>query len=181
MKTHLTYKVLEIIKDGVLGTSDVIIAFLEAGYGASGRQMRRKLSEVRKRREDFTEFLEERQKFYNLLSRLKKDGFISKSDSKWFITRKGKDKLIKAQSTYSSEEDKTFKIVAFDIPETKSADRRWLRKALRDLGFKFLQKSLWIGKVIIPMRFIDELQEHKIINNVQIFEITKKGTLAELN
>lgn len=40
--------------------------------------------------------------------------------------------------------DRRWRIVTFDIPESKSKVRRVLRYKLRDLGFSQLQKNIWI-------------------------------------
>lgn len=42
--------------------------------------------------------------------------------------------------------DNKWRIVAFDIPETHSLIRNLFRRRLKELGFKQLQKSIWISK-----------------------------------
>ena len=42
--------------------------------------------------------------------------------------------------------DSKWRIVAFDIPETHSLTRNLFRRRLKELGFKLLQKSIWISK-----------------------------------
>lgn len=76
--------------------------------------------------------------------------------------------------------DKKLKIFAYDIPEREKQKRAWLREVLRLLGFRMLQKSLWIGKSKIPEGFLQDLRKKEIMDHVHIFEISKTGTLKEL-
>jgi len=113
-----------------------------------------------------------------------------KNNKKFFIiTKKGKGKLsfLKKQHkeslpevSYSSEENNKFIIFIFDIPEKEKRKRDWLREVLKKLGLKMIQKSVWIGKTKIPKEFLDDLFKLKIIDYVEIFEITKAGSLKNL-
>ena len=48
------------------------------------------------------------------------------------------------------------------------------------MNFRILQKSVWIGKVKIPKEFIDDLKELNMINYVEIFEISRGGSLRQV-
>ena len=69
------------------------------------------------------------------------------------------------------------KIVIFDIPEADRRKRFWLRSALKKLDFTMLQKSVWIGKTKLPQMFLDALRQEKLLSYVEIFEVSKKGSL----
>ena len=56
-------------------------------------------------------------------------------------------------------------------------ERNILRDILRMLGFNLIHKSVWIGKVKLPERFIADLQRLGILEYVEILEVTKSGTL----
>ena len=43
-----------------------------------------------------------------------------------------------------------------------------------------IHKSVWIGKEKIPQELIIDLEELKILNFVEIFEVTKQGTLKKV-
>jgi len=81
---------------------------------------------------------------------------------------------------YQKERGNKFIIVVFDIPEIQKRKRNWLRAALKNLDFKMVQKSVWFGRVKIPKEFLDHLCEMKLIDYVEIFEISKTGSLERL-
>src|SRR3990167_838001 len=71
-------------------------------------------------------------------------------------------------------------IVIFDIPERERRKRAWLRLALKNIGLKLIQRSVWMGKVKIPKEFLDDIRELHLVNFVEIFEITKSGSLNQV-
>lgn len=192
----ISLKMLEFIGDLVVGTGDLLAAFLSAGYGASYGKLQYELSRKqneRDRKSSEKEIQKElRQKYYNLIYKLKKSGLIEekiKKDKKFFVlTKKGKDRLPRLKKrekeklpeiSYPKQENNKFVVVIFDIPEVEKRKREWLRGALRSLGFKIIQKSVWVGKVKIPKEFLDDLFKLKLIDFVQIFEISKTGSLED--
>ena len=129
----------------------------------------------------------ELQRFYSLLNGLKHQGFIVKKNknknSLWAITSSGlnKLKLIKDKKTdYQTFADNKSKIIIYDIPESLKRHRAWLREALHNLGFKILQKSVWIGKNKIPENFLLDLRNKNLIDCVHVLEVTKTGSIKEL-
>ena len=182
--TRISASILEKIAEATLDTADLIVGMQLAGYGASGKMMRRKAEEFRDRREQFVADLKARQRFYNLLSKLKKEGLIMKNEKGWSLTKSGhnfRKKEFPIGKDYSKEDDNTFKIITFDIPERDRRKRIWLNDVLGKLYFNRLQKSVWIGKTRIPEKFLEDLNALKILHCVHILEITKKGTVAELS
>ena len=180
-----------------INTIDLFEVFLSVGYGASYGKFQYELS--KKQRERDQKSIERemknkaKQNYYNLIYQLKRGGLIEekeKNNKKFFIiTKKGKGKLsfLKKQRkeslpevSYSSEENNKFIIFIFDIPEKEKRKRDWLREVLKKLGLKMIQKSVWIGKTKIPKEFLDDLFKLKIIDYVEIFEITKAGSLKNL-
>lgn len=194
MKGSITLFLLEKIKDAALNSSDLLGAFLTAGYGASYKKLTydfvKRQSERGKR-----ELQEEiRQNYYKLIYKLKKEGLIEadlKNNQKiWNITSKGKKKLSALKDRKKNELSKNFYfkeasketngkfiIVAFDIPEKDKRKRNWLREVLKRLGLKMIQKSLWMGKIKLPKLFLDDLKKLNLVDFVEIFEISKTGTL----
>lgn len=129
----------------------------------------------------------ERQAFYALLTRLKDQGLVEKSAGQkgtlWKITTVGFSRLalLKEKKTfYDTENDGRLKIIAYDIPEKEKFKRDWLREALRMVGFRMLQKSLWVGKTKIPEEFLDDLRKKTILQYIHILEVSKTGTLREI-
>ena len=83
------------------------------------------------------------------------------------LTNKGKNQLAIERALNSDKWDGKFRVVIFDIPEKNRKVRDVLRRKLKEWGFKYLQKSLWVSKKDIadPMReFIKELGVEKWVN-----------------
>ena len=168
---------------------------LDASYGASPGKIARKIRESRKVKEKEIAEYRDRRNYATLLYRLKTQGFISEKvdDTKkgkfLTLTTKGSIKLGQLKNTkadslpatsYAKEISNNFVIITFDVPEESRRKRAWLRSALKNIGLSMLQKSVWIGKVKIPGEFIDDLAKLKLIDYVEILEITKTGSLKRL-
>ena len=196
-KGELTRKILGAIENLAIDTFDLLDAFLSAGYGASYSKLKYELSRREKARgRKSTESnvqRETRQRYYNFIYKLKRDGLVEekiRKDKKIFtITKKGREKLLLLRdqnrkklpkTPYSKEEGTKFIIVTFDVPEKERRKRDWLREALKNLGFKMIQKSVWLGKIKIPKIFLDDLVELKLIDFVEIFEVGRAGTLKHI-
>jgi hypothetical protein len=129
----------------------------------------------------------EYQRVSNLLARLQRRGLIEKKESKiWQLTERG---LLRLQnnatiSKYTPiskrcrKEDDHLKVVIFDVPEQHKKRREWLRFSLQNLGFKLLQKSVWIGKTKLPVDFFEQLQEFDLLPHVHIFAIQEAGSIG---
>ncbi len=197
MKGDKIIRILELLKESTLDGSSLLEAFLSAGYGASVGRIKYlagvKNSKRQKNRALFEEFVRERQRFHNLVSYLKSDGIISETitdDKKLYrIVEKGKKKLAALLaskqnyvplSQYPKIDGKTFTIITFDIPEKEKKKRNWFRATLLQLGYKTIQRSVLLGKTKIPQSLIDDLRRLKMIEYVEIFEITKTGSLRHL-
>ena len=71
-------------------------------------------------------------------------------------------------------------IVSFDVPEKEKRKRGWLRSTLKNLGFRMLQKSVWIGKVKIPEAYLEDLKRLRLLSYIEIFAISKRGTIRHI-
>ncbi len=167
----------------------LLAAVIESGYGASQKQIERKAEEIQNRSLNKTQrdsFHKKRASFYSLLYKLRREGFIDKKDGVWKITSSGraKYKIIKnhlPKRQHKKETDTTFKIIVFDIPEKYRRKRYWLRAQLAQLGFKMLQRSVWVGKAKLPQEFMEDLRDLRIIQYIEILAVTKSGTLHSLD
>jgi len=136
----------------------------------------------------------ERQRFYNLLNYLQKQGLVAKHKEKerrssfWVITRKGKEKLEELEERrnntlpkikYEIKKDDELKIITFDIPEKERRKRDWLRQNLLALNFSPLQKSVWVGYSKLPEEFLTELKELSLFPYIEIFTVNKSGTIGK--
>lgn len=114
--------------------------------------------------------------------------FKEQSDStfKIVLTEKGKKKVIILNNVESltikkpAFWDKKWRVVVFDIPESKRTARNALREKLRNLGFYPWQKSVFVHpySCLNEIEFLVEL--FQIRPYVRFFEATKVMNEAEL-
>src|SRR3989338_2781325 len=71
-------------------------------------------------------------------------------------------------------------IISYDLPTAFNRERNILRDILRMLGFEVIHKSVWVGKVKLPKKFIVKVGQMGILDFIEILEVTKNGTLKEL-
>ncbi len=184
MRSGIGRKIIEAASGTALTSAQLFVAIATAGYGASYGKIMSKLDEIQARGgqgvKKPAEFKRKRNSFYTTLYRMKRDGLIESKNGGWLATAKGK-KVISEGNVYQKEADSTVKIVIFDVPEGIASKRAWLRSALKNLGFKMLQKSVWVGKVKLPEHFIRELRSRNLIDYVEIFGVTKSGSLKNID
>src|SRR3989304_8945056 len=190
MRGELMKKILNVLKDITLSQVDLLEAIMASGYGASSGKINYTYKKIREERYiseiEYAEFLETKKKIQQYLYNLKKDGLIVKIDNnKVKISEKGKEKLASLDKIFDikklpKEISNILIIVTFDIPEDQRSDRDWFRSILRFLDFKMVHKSVWLGKVKIPKQLILEMGKRGILDFVEIFEISKSGTLLKL-
>lgn len=113
------------------------------------------------------------------LSRMKKKGWITKTEGEWKITQNGKkiwqekDRLGILESPFQKNSPRNT-ILAFDIPEQKRRERVWLRDQLKVFGYVMLQRSLWRGPGPLPKEFSLRTKKLQIATGIKIFSITSK-------
>jgi len=118
------------------------------------------------------------------LSRLKKNGLVSREGHFWNITEHGKKFLndhprlavVLRHKKRISAADHTKKnmIIAFDIPERYRKKRNWLRIELINLGFIKIQKSFWFGPAPLPEDFIQSLHALALLPYLKFFIAREK-------
>lgn len=92
-----------------------------------------------------------RKRFAFLVYRLKKQGYLRvlkiKDNSAVAITQRGLDKILRTEFKLMDKKlrkDNKWQMVLFDIPEDKRRSRDLFRNQLKCLGYKGLQKSIWV-------------------------------------
>jgi len=188
MRGEKRLRILNFLENAGYTIGDLFLIFT-LPYGTSigkGLKMVEKFYQERESREIDQE---ERLRFYDLLYHLRKEGLITSAKIKgkkiFQLTNKGKEKLEKLRlrksaSGYEIKTDNLLKIIIFDIPEKQRRMRAWLREALINLEFNMLQKSVWVGKTKIPEEFIHQLKKLNLLPFVEIFEISKTGSLKQI-
>jgi len=84
-----------------------------------------------------------------ILWRLEKKGLVSKSEKQYQLTALGSSVVKTLKSSREEPEwrwDGKWRIVMFDIPEKRREHRERLRRALTELEYEPIQKSVFIGK-----------------------------------
>lgn len=185
MRGDIIRKALSVIKETGISVVDLAAVILSERYGSSYSQLERAADKRRGARAANKAEADYRRACSVLIYKLKKDGLVTEKSKKIYLTGRGQSKLeiLKTKlpkKIYKAEIAASFTIVAYDIPEKKHRERRWLREALDNMNLRMLQRSVWIGKVTLPKVFLEDLKNLHLINCVEIFEITKIGTLREL-
>ncbi len=92
---------------------------------------------------------------YNTLYRLVTEGYLQEQNKSYSLTELGSQLIHKVNPT----KDGIWKIIIFDIPETKRGIRNILRSKLSSLGFKKWQNSIWISPYALAPGIEAELDE----------------------
>lgn len=120
--------------------------------------------------------------FCKLIYDLKQRGYLKalkiKNNSAIAITPKGIEKVFAVGLKLIDKKprkDGKWQMVLFDIPETKRKNRDLFRKSLKYLGYKNLQKSIWVCKNDIEEETKDLIKRHNVGQWVEILLVGKIG------
>ena len=166
---------------------------LVSGYGASIGKIDYEHKKLQKARSlDKVKNEDTAQKIKRLsifLSKIKRDGLLEEAgdntNKQFKITQKGKSKLLQLKNNlpekhYEKKIGGNVVIISFDIPERFRNKRNWFRDVIRNLGFEMIHQSVWLGKTKIPKELVENMGKLDILAYVQIFEISKSGTLKKI-
>ena len=120
-----------------------------------------------------------KKKVYDTLFRLTGQGLVDLASDRYSITE---DAAILIH-TIDKKRDGVWKIILFDIPETKRQVRNVLRSKLASLGFKKWQNSIWISPYIIAPEIeaeLNELAKHFFIRLMKTTEINVTADLEKM-
>lgn len=200
-------KVLEAIEETTYSVADFVEDFLASSksnysslryprmrsHKTLAESIRKGMQEKEKLKIIKLQEQKEKQRLYEVIYTMKKQGLIQKlangGDAILKITEKGISKKRKLEKlfdkriprvTYLSEKGSELIIVSFDIPESARFKRDWLRSVLKNLGLRMLQKSVWIGKIKIPEELISDLRRYNLLQFVEIFSVGKTGTIKHV-
>ena len=157
MRGDYLFSVLKSVGEGLDSFVVLSEAVLTAGYGATGKRIDYEVSKIKKQRTVSALERKRKQRLSSVLWKLKRDKLIEVNpETRAFsLTQEGKKFYSDLEKrfplchypspTYKTFRGKTVKIVLFDIKEKERSKRVWLCSVLRNLGYRMLQKSAWIG------------------------------------
>ena len=195
MKGENRLKVFELLENSILAIDEILFAF-SLPYGSSFHKIESSLRKYREKRglylRQMRQNKENQNRFKHFMYHLRKEGLVENigKDNGMFVklTSSGKKLLHKLrrrkeqslpESKYPIQEKDELKIIIFDIPEAEKRKRAWLRSVLRNLEFTMIQKSVWSGKTKLPQEFISQMHKLNLLSYVEIFTISKTGSLKK--
>lgn|SRR3989338_1320571 len=187
-KGEILYKILDAVEDTGIFTANSMLSILYAGYGASMGKLNYEFEKLEKKSDEYKYKRDQKRQVQIYLSKLKNDGLILRNTGGLFkLSPKGKNKLKELKKRRLTDKDNFNKepgdkviIISYDIPVQFNRERRILSGILFSLGFKMIHKSVWVGKVKLPKEFIAAMSQMNILHFVEIMEVTKKGSLKQI-
>jgi len=122
-------------------------------------------------------------KVYTHIYQLEKRGYLERYKHKDLEYLRISDKGESAISTQKKEIDGKWRMIIFDIPESKRAVRDYLRTKLKHLGFKKWQNSIWVTAYKLPTDVEEELlilSDKFFIRLITIDKINNDSDLKKL-
>ncbi|MEI6280793.1 MAG: hypothetical protein WCP17_02215 [bacterium] len=113
------------------------------------------------------------------ISQLKKKQYILKNNFGWVLTLEGKKYLKRKYNSLMQFDSPFFKndpknlLIMFDIPQTKKAEREWLRWHLKKFNYIMIQKSVWRGPSPLPKEFLIYIKKIGLRENLKMLKISK--------
>jgi CRISPR-associated endonuclease Cas2 len=90
------------------------------------------------------------------------------------LTEKAKIKIID-QISETKERDGKYRLISFDIPEIKRQNRNNFRRAIKRIGFKQVQKSLWVSDRNVGELVEAAANEYKVNDYIAYFVADKSN------
>ena len=123
-----------------------------------------------------------RKRFYDFVYKLQRNGYLKKLRIKdktaVMLTQKGMEKVFAINLKTTDKKlrnDKKWHMVLFDIPENKRKERDLFRKSLQYLGYKKLQKSIWVCPYDIEKETKELIKRYFLKEFVEILLVKKIG------
>ncbi len=117
--------------------------------------------------------------FRTCMRRLEKAGYIKRERETISLTNKKYVQTVtrNIQILPSPSKDKLSSklLICFDIPEYKRYARKWLRKQLKEFGYRMIQKSVWTGPGPLPKEFGEIVKALNIKDSIRVFKLTNQS------
>ena len=120
-----------------------------------------------------------KKKVYDTVFRLTGQSLVELANDRYFISEDGKILI----HTIDKKRDGVWKIILFDIPETKRQVRNVLRSKLTSLGFKKWQNSIWISPFTLAPEIeqeLNQLAKHFFIRLMKTTDINVTDDLEKM-
>ncbi len=128
------------------------------------------------------EYKKKKKDFAKLVYSLKQNGYIKtlriKDKSAIMLTSKGLNKVFTIKIKLVDKKirpDKKWQMVLFDIPEKKRRQRNLFRKNLQYLGYKKLQRSIWVCPYDVLNETKDLIKRYRLEPHVELLLVKKIG------
>jgi len=171
MRGEVTLKVLSILENAIYNIADFNAVFLNTSKADHRALQKWKPKQRETISGNILEHRRQSKRMYSLLDRLCADGLIKKEELNdkilLRITSTGRAKLDASKKQqaialpdfdYHAESNSEVVIISYDIPEPEKRKREWLRSVLKINGFQMMHKSIWIGKIKMPPKFVKDLE-----------------------
>lgn len=116
-----------------------------------------------------------RERIYDRLNYLEKTGYIKYKKSKESIsvkfTLKGKIKLL--ENSVDNKRDGKWRMISFDIPQPMNKTRDRFRSAIKRIGFRQVQQSLWASPFVRADKIEELINYHKVNKFVAYLVVEK--------
>lgn len=172
VKLFLLELQLAAMKNGRVTSSASICAW-ERAYAMPGYFAERGASE-RKRR---------KRKLYDLIRLLKKQSLLEEyreGNEKFYrLTTRGTFEACRGRLMAECARQKRarwdgkWRMVLFDVPESKRRFRDYLRSLLKQLGFLQWQRSVWVSPYAYGSEFREHLKLLELLPFVEVFEVAR--------
>ena len=124
----------------------------------------------------------DKKRFAELVCKLKNRGYLKtlriKNEDAIVLTSKGAEKLFKINLKMTDKKpraDGKWQMVLFDIPENKRRNRDYFRDRLQYLGYKKLQKSIWVCQYDVMKETKELINRYNLKPFVELLLVKKIG------
>jgi len=156
-------------------TLDILEEILRVSEGISLIFLDRKEFHRRLRYEDFSY-----SKFMDRIRRFEKEDLIEIKDTiegiSIELTNKGKIKCI--ENSTDDEVDGKWRMLSFDIPEKFRSKRNQFRRSIKKIGYKQVQKSLWVCPYVRGEQ-VELIEKELGINQYVAYLLVEKTDIDE--
>ena len=123
-----------------------------------------------------------RERFTNFIYKLQRNGYLKKlrikNKTAIMLMPRGMERIFTINLKVINKKlrnDKKWHMVLFDIPENKKRERDLFRKALRYLGYKKLQKSIWVCPYDIGKETKELIKRYNLKEFIELLLVKQIG------